>query len=473
MLPIDEAGDPVGRSRFWWLPLLIITAALLSLFVGPVFTTSRLQRTRGHVADVVSPALVHANNLEAALATEFAARSALAEGAGESSAAADVAAASRTSITRDEGALDSLAQRAGPEVVSLFAEARTSIAAWQREEDRFATGARAAGGTLGSAASRSSSRRWEAAQIALTDIQRLEDELNTRTNAEHAEIERLGRLGVIMPAALVPLALLALFAVAWTARRTLLLSEAAETGQRNAERAMAAKSALMRGITHDLKNPLGAARGYADLLADGTLGPLPVAHARMLGRLRGLLSATLDTVNDLVDLSKADAGTLRIERVACDVRAIARDCVDDYRASSDAAGLRLVFESSATDARATSLVSSDPARVRQVVGNMLSNAVKYTPRNGVVTVIVVARLDAELGEVMALDVMDTGPGIPEALRERVFEEFFRMPTAGAIAKGTGVGLAIARRIARLLGGDLRVGETDSGGATFSLLLPRR
>jgi signal transduction histidine kinase len=463
---------PTRQSRLWWLPLLLISVALVSLFAAPYFTTSRLQRVRGHVADVVSPALLHANDLEAALATEFAARSELAEGAGQAAAAARVAAISRTSVTRDERSLDSLVRLAGPEEISLFAEARASISAWQWEEDRFATEASAAGVVVhGSAASESRGRRWEAVQVALADIQRLEDELNTRTNAEHADIERLGRLGVILPAALVPLAFLALVAVAWTARRTLLLSEAAETGQRNAERAMAAKSALMRGVTHDLKNPLGAARGYADLLADGTLGPLPEAQTRMLGRLRSLISATLDTVNDLVELSRAETGQLRIDSHACDVTQIARDCVDDYRASSDAAGLRLLFEASDADSGPASLVSSDPVRVRQVLGNMLSNAVKYTPKNGAVTVIVATWADPDLGDVVALEVADTGPGIPEALRDRVFEEFFRVPTTGAIAQGTGVGLAIARRIARLLGGDLRVRETDGGGATFSLLLP--
>ncbi|CAN5914352.1 hypothetical protein BH11GEM1_BH11GEM1_23040 [soil metagenome] len=472
MLQVDDTPPPARQSRFWWLPFLFISAALVSLFAAPFFTTSRLQRTRGHVADVVSPALLHANDLEAALATEFAARSELAEGAGQASTAANVAAISRLSIARDERSLDSLVLRAGPQAIALFAEARASISVWQREEDRFIADAVAPAAVLhGSAASGSRARRWEAIQVALAKVQRLEDELNRRTNAEHAEIERLGRLGLMVPAGLVPLAFLALAAVAWTAHRTLLLSEAAAAGQENAERAMAANSALMRGVTHDRKNPLGAARGYADLLAEGVLGPLPEAQARMLGRLRSLLTAALDTVNDLVELSRVGAGQLRIDWSACDVVSIARGCIDDYRASSDAAGLRLLLEVSAEGADAAPLVSSDPVRVRQVLGNMLSNAVKYTPKTGTVTLIVAARIDAELGNVVALEVADTGPGIPDAFRERVFEEFFRVPATRARAQGTGVGLSIARRVARLLGGDVRVRETDGGGATFSLLLP--
>lgn len=460
-----------SQSRFWWSPLVLIAVALICLFVAPFFTSARLQAIRGHVADVISPALVRTNDLEAALATEFAARSELAELGGQSRAAATAAAAAQASIVQDERTLDSLVSRLSPGTISLFAEAKASIAAWRREEDQFAIEARtgpAANHVAVAAGARG--RRWEAVQRALAHLQQLEDELTTRTNVERGEISRLERVSVLVPAGLVPLALLALGAVAWTARRTLLLSRAAATGQRNAELAMAAKSALMRGVTHDLKNPLGAARGYADLLADGALGPVPDAQARTVNRLRSLISVTLDTVNDLVELSRADAGELRIDRQEADVALIAHDCVDDYRASSDVAGLHLLFEADNLEPGSSTLVTTDPVRVRQVLGNMLSNAVKYTPRGGIVRVSVATALDPELGHVIALDVSDTGPGIPEPLRERVFEEFFRVSTAVAIAHGTGVGLAIARRVARLLGGDLRVRETPGGGATFSLLI---
>ena len=462
------------RSRLWWLPLAIIAAALASLFVAPYFTSARLQGIRGYVADVLSPALVRTNDLEAALATEFAARSELAEGLGRTSAAGRAADSSRASITRDEGALDSLVRHTSPEAIARFAEARASIAAWQREEARFEAESHARNAVVhGSNSGPSRGRRWEAIEIAQDNMQRLEDELNGRLLDQHVQINQLERLGVIVPAGLVPLALLALGAVAWTARRTILLSEAAEDGKRNAERAMAAKSALMRGVTHDLKNPIGAARGYADLLADGALGPLPDAQAKVVGRLRNLLTATLDTVNDLVEVSRAEAGQLRIDRRECDVAQLARDCVDDYRATGEAAGLTLEFDIMPAALESASRISTDPARVRQVLGNMLSNAVKYTPPGGTVRVVIAPWHDDELGPVVVCDVADTGPGVPETLRERVFEEFFRVPATVAIAPGTGVGLAIARRLARLLGGDLRLGETPGGGATFSLLLPVR
>lgn len=480
-LPVIESSAPAtdtsrstSQSRLWWLPLALIAAALIALFAAPYFTSSRLQSIRGYVADVLSPALVRTNDLEAATATEFAARSELAEGVSESSAAALAAATARASIIRDESGLDSLVRRAGPEAIARFSEARASIVAWQREESRFETEAKSRTAVLhGSTSSESRGRRWEAIEIAQANLQRLEDDLNARLSEQHVKINQLERLGVIVPAGLVPLALLALAAVIWTARRTILLSHAAEQGKLDVERAMAAKSALMRGVTHDLKNPIGAARGYADLLADGALGPLPEAQAKMVARLRSLLTATLDTVNDLVEVSRAESGQLRIDRRECDVAQIARDCVDDYRASGVAAGLALAFDVDPAAIEMASRISTDPARVRQVLGNMLSNAVKYTPHGGRIHVVVAPADDAELGRVIACDVADTGPGVPEPLRERVFEEFFRVPATTAMAQGTGVGLAIARRLARLLGGDLRLSETPGGGATFSLLLPMR
>jgi signal transduction histidine kinase len=139
---------------------------------------------------------------------------------------------------------------------------------------------------------------------------------------------------------------------------------------------------------------------------------------------------------------------------------------DDYRAMANSAGLTLEVDASAP----VGLVETDPVRVRQVLGNLLSNAVKYTPRGGCVQVKASVVTDATVGRAVALSIVDDGPGIPPAMHERVFEEFFRVPTTSG-ADGAGVGLAIARRVSRMLGGDLRLSETPGGGATFTLLLP--
>ena len=452
-------------SRWWWLPLVLIAAALVVLIVAPVITSARLTAVRRHATEYTSPALVRVNDLQAALAIETAARSEQARG-GRSAAAEAAAISARATTMVDEHLLDSLVRQIGPEAVAHAESARAAIAVWQREDDRLLADLRDGDVPRGDSASVMRNRRWEAVETALAATQKLEDVLTAGTLAERAEITRLERINVLVPTALVPLALLALGAVAYLARRTLLLSHEARQGRLDAEAAMASKSALMRGVTHDLKNPIGAALGYADLLSDGVLGPVPESQIQVGWRLRHLLSSTLETVNDLVELSRAGEGGLRIDRSETDVVAIAREVTDDYRAMASAAGLRLEVDAPAP----VGPVETDPVRVRQVLGNLLSNAVKYTPAGGCVQVKASAFADAALGRSVALSIADDGPGIPVQMRDRVFEEFVRVPTTSG-ADGAGVGLAIARRVSRMLGGDLRLSETPGGGATFTLLLP--
>ena len=460
-----RAGAFAGLSRWWWLPLVLIAVALVLLFVAPLIVGVRLTALRRHATEFTSPALVRVNDLEAALAIETAARSELARGGGHSNAAAAAAVARATTVV-DEHLLDSLVRQVGPEAMRQADSARAAIRRWQQQDDRLFDAIRDGTMPSGDAAAALRNGRWEAVEEALNATQRLEDVLAARIAVERAEIARLERLNVLVPAALVPLALFALAAVAWLARRTLLLSHEASEGRLEAETAMASKSALMRGVTHDLKNPLGAALGYADLLSDGVLGPVPESQIQVVWRLRHLLAATLETVNDLVELSRAEQGGLRIDRHETDVVAIAREVTEDYRAMASTAGLRLEMDADAVSER----VETDPVRVRQVLGNLLSNAVKYTPRGGLVRVHACVVTDETLGRAVALDIADNGPGIPAQLRDRVFDEFFRVP-ANSNASGAGVGLAIARRVARMLGGDLRLRDTPGGGATFTLLLP--
>ena len=470
-----ERSDPrygradvfAGLSRWWWLPLGLIAIALVLLLVGPIITSNRLTALRRHATEFTSPALVRVNDLQAALAIETAARSEQARGGRQSAAAEAAAISARATTMVDEHLLDSLVRQLGPDAVAHAERARAAIRVWQQQDDRLLEDLRDGSLARGDTASAERrNRRWEAVQEALTATQQLEDILAAGTAAERAEITRLERINVIVPAALVPLALLALVAVAWLARRTLQLSHEASQRRNDAEAAMASKSALMRGVTHDLKNPIGAALGYADLLSDGVLGPVPESQIQVVWRLRHLLSSTLETVNDLVELSRAGEGGLRIDRNETDVLAIAREVTEDYRAMANTAGLSLEMNASGP----IGTVETDPVRVRQVLGNLLSNAVKYTPSGGCVQVKATVVSDDALGRSVALSIADDGPGIPSQMRERVFDEFFRVPTTSG-ADGAGVGLAIARRVSRMLGGDLRLSETPGGGATFTLLLP--
>jgi PAS domain S-box-containing protein len=239
----------------------------------------------------------------------------------------------------------------------------------------------------------------------------------------------------------------------------------AERRREELERVTESRTRLMRGFSHDVKNPLGAADGHAQLLEEGILGELAGRQRESVHRIRRSIATALRLISDLLELARAEAGQLEIECVATGVAQAAREVADDFRAQAAAAGL-------AVEVRAPEEMraDTDPTRLRQILANLLSNAVKYAPQ-GQVT------LDAELrqgggprpGAWVALCVADTGPGIPEDKREQIFQEFTRLDPEAQ--QGAGVGLAISRRIARLMGGDLTVESEPGRGSSFTLWLP--
>jgi signal transduction histidine kinase len=226
------------------------------------------------------------------------------------------------------------------------------------------------------------------------------------------------------------------------------------------------RTRLMRGFSHDVKNPLGAADGYAALLEEGIGGALTDAQRRSVERIRRSIQVSLHLIDDLLELARAEAGQIELEIERVDAAALAREVAEDFRGQVSAAGLSLEVR-----ALAPLPVDSDPTRVRQIVSNLVSNAVKYT-RAGRVTVDASRRGDdgaPHPGEWAVICVADTGPGIPEDKRQTIFQEFTRLdPNA---PHGAGVGLAISRRIACLLGGDVTVESEVGRGSTFTLWLP--
>ncbi|HEX6927551.1 MAG TPA: HAMP domain-containing sensor histidine kinase [Longimicrobiaceae bacterium] len=236
------------------------------------------------------------------------------------------------------------------------------------------------------------------------------------------------------------------------------------------ERAAEARARLLRGVTHDVKNPLGAAKGYAELLEMGVKGPLLPEQVPLVKGLSRSVDSALAILTDLLDLARVDSGGLGVNRVAVDLDAVVRDALEAHRAAAENAGHTLEFKA----AGQLPTLYTDPARVDQILGNLLSNAIKYTPRPGCITVRVGARSREQETDPRAwvtVEVIDTGPGIPPEHREAIFDEFTRFANHGH--EGHGLGLAIARRVARLLGGDLTVEDAPGGGACFILWLPAR
>jgi signal transduction histidine kinase len=230
---------------------------------------------------------------------------------------------------------------------------------------------------------------------------------------------------------------------------------------------MKSRSRLMRGLSHDVKNPLGAADGYAALLADGVFGALALEQKQSVERIRRCLRHAFALIEDLHELARAETGHLPLSPELVDLAELARASGEEYRAAADASGLSLSVEAASDPL----MIETDRTRIRQIVSNLLSNAVKYTS-HGSITLRVERRpvepiVDAELWA--AIDVSDTGRGIPGEKQAAIFEEFTRL--GGDDTSGAGLGLAISQRLAQALGGRIAVRSEVGRGSTFTLWLP--
>ncbi|HYR12125.1 MAG TPA: ATP-binding protein [Longimicrobium sp.] len=231
----------------------------------------------------------------------------------------------------------------------------------------------------------------------------------------------------------------------------------------------AAKDRFFASVSHELRTPLNAILGYNALLLDGVVGQLPPESLAFLGRAQRATQNLLYLVNDVLDLSKMEAGKLELVIQPIQPYEIVEQALQTVEFQARDKGLALAV----TPAVPLPSLSSDADRVRQILVNLLSNAVKFTDR-GTATV-ALAPVEAIEGEDgirrhwVEIRVSDTGPGIAPEDQERIFHEFEQV--SGTRHGGTGLGLPISRKLARLLGGELRVESAPGRGSTFSLRLP--
>ena len=213
------------------------------------------------------------------------------------------------------------------------------------------------------------------------------------------------------------------------------------------ERVTESRNRLIRGFSHDLRNPLAAADGNAFLLEDGrAFGPLNDKQRDSVLRIRRSIRASLRLIGDLLELARAEAGQIELQQVDVNVGQSAREVAEDYLAQAMAAGLTIEVH-----APPGLLARADPARMRQILANLLSNAVKYAPQGQVTITAQVHPPGARSpGACIALSVKDSGPGIPRDKHELVFQEYMRLDPGAQ--HGAGIGLAISPRLARLMGG---------------------
>ncbi|HEY7769824.1 sensor histidine kinase, partial [Longimicrobium sp.] len=228
----------------------------------------------------------------------------------------------------------------------------------------------------------------------------------------------------------------------------------------------AAKDRFFASVSHELRTPLNAILGYNALLLDGVVGQVPPESQAFLQRAQRATHNLLFLVNDVLDLSKMEAGKLELVIQPVSLYEVVDEAMSTVEPQAREKGLVVAV----TPAVPLPPVSADADRVRQILVNLLSNAIKFTDQ-GTVSVSIARVEDAgEARRWAELRVSDTGPGIAPEDRERIFHEFEQV--SGAAARGgTGLGLPISRKLARLLGGELRVESQPGRGSTFILRLP--
>ena len=222
------------------------------------------------------------------------------------------------------------------------------------------------------------------------------------------------------------------------------------------------KSEFLANMSHELRTPLNAIIGFSQLLRQQLFGPINAKQDEYLDDILSSGNHLLALINDVLDLSKVEAGRVELEVADFSLREALDRGVMIVRERATQHGVQLSLEQDPE----VNVVRGDERRIRQVVFNLLSNAVKFTPAGGGV-VVETARVEGEV----QVSVTDTGPGIALADQERIFEEFQQTDVGAQQREGTGLGLALSRRLVELHGGRIWVESTLGHGSRFVFTLP--
>ncbi len=266
--------------------------------------------------------------------------------------------------------------------------------------------------------------------------------------------------------------------------RLLMVAEAlrrsnSELERRNAEleRASRAKGRIVANLSHELRTPLNAVIGFSELIQTGRSGGVSPAQHEQLGIIRASADHLLRLISEVLELAQVEAGQMRLAPEPTEPYEIAFECVRSMAFMAAQQGVEIEFEPVFTGT-----VTLDPTRLRQVILNYLSNALKFAGRGGRVTVSVTRERGSDSDrdpdsdryrdsdrDGILVEVSDTGPGIAAADHERMFEEFVQLGTAGA--PGAGLGLAVTKLIVQAQAGRVGVRSRPGAGATFYAWLP--
>ncbi|RKX99702.1 hypothetical protein DRP77_12830 [Candidatus Poribacteria bacterium] len=223
------------------------------------------------------------------------------------------------------------------------------------------------------------------------------------------------------------------------------------------------KSDFVSLVSHELRTPLTAIQLGVSLVLDGKAGPINEKQRSSLEKVDRQVKRLTDLINDLLDLSRIESGRIQMKREPISLVDIAVSRLEEMKPQADSKGVKLDLEVEGE----IPMTVGDEARIGQVITNLLSNALKFTPQGGQVKV----RLSRQ-GDMILTEVIDTGPGIPEEERERIFDKFYQLSDFKTRSQGgSGLGLSIAKGIVEAHGGRIWVESEVGVGSNFKFLLP--
>jgi PAS domain S-box-containing protein len=231
------------------------------------------------------------------------------------------------------------------------------------------------------------------------------------------------------------------------------------------EQASALKSQFLANMSHEFRTPLNAILGYTHMLLNGVSGPVTDPQRKSLTRIDSNSRHLLALINDILDITRIEAGRMPLNVTAFEIPELVHEVMSELEPIIKRSNLTVT-----TKMKSPPPIKTDRQKVKQIVLNLLSNALKFTPAGSVA---IIASYDGR-GRTVSIAVRDTGVGIPEADQAKVFEDFRQLDSSPARGYGgTGLGLSICRRLAQMLGGTIDLTSQEGHGSTFTLRLPVR